>query len=205
MHPSVEPLTSVPRGVAVGSVCGVGAVVAHALAAGGSIDPMVAVTVLGVSLLVGPALVRGSGPTRIGALGAGTLVAQLAAHAAMATATPMAPHGSMSGHASHEMGHAQGPTATHADMLLSGGTPMLLLHLSAALLTVLVARGADRAILATLRSWVLPTPPRLRPTVGWPTPPTIESVVVTPTAAPARKPAAPRGPPRCTPYAALVS
>ncbi len=124
------------RGALVGAVCGVGALLAHAVAAGGHVAGPTAVVVVLAGLGMGPVLVGRSTLPRIGAA---SLALQIGAHTAMAV-TGM--HGA-----------APSPTSVLAG-LLDGGVVMLLGHLAAAVVSAVLARGADRALVALLAEWL---------------------------------------------------
>ncbi|QWC83859.1 hypothetical protein KLP28_09440 [Nocardioidaceae bacterium] len=232
MHP---PATAT-RGVLVGAVCGVGAVVAHQLAGGGAVPLSLALVVLAGSVALGPLLVRRAGPAHLGVLAGAAVLLQFAAHLAMALLSPaqmalaatrqamaeagpvrvLGDHPGCEGHVMshsdamaaglmpHDMsGHGSGLLGAldHAvGMVLAGGVSMLLAHLAIAALTALVARGADRAVLSALTEWLLPLLPVLLTLVPRPTLPAASTPLLTPTTAPSRTPAAPRGPPRRTTY-----
>ncbi len=134
------------RGVCVGLLSGLGALVAHAFS-GGHLAPSTSVVVLASALAAGLALSRRRpGIASLLALAAG---AQLASHVVLATAAGPSGHAGMAG-----MHHA------------GGGLGMLLAHLGVALVTVAACRGADDALLGLARSLVRRLFPLVRPGRG---------------------------------------
>ncbi len=176
------------RGVLVGLVCGVGAVLAHGVAAGGHVATAAGLAVVLAGLAVGPVLALRPSLPRVAAV---VVVLQLAAHASMAL-TGM-PGGAHHGHAAMD----SSPGSSVLAMLLDGGVPMLLGHLAAAAVTAVLARGADRALVALLadrlRALVLPPtavqqPPQAPARTLWPRHRPLRSLVTTSTAGPRAPP-----------------
>lgn len=177
--------TEVLRAGAVGVVCGLGTVVAHAGAAGHEVATGPALLLTALGLAAGPHLARRPTPAR---LVGGALALQATGHGLLAlTPTPAADgnHGAPAAH-----GVSGG--------LLDDGPTMLAGHLVVALLTALLALRADQAVrtltsVLVARLLPLPAPAAPRSPARAPSP---APVVRRPAARDRSAVTGPRAPPR---------
>ncbi|WP_201300386.1 hypothetical protein, partial [Nocardioides sp. AX2bis] len=148
------------RASALGLVCGLGAVLAHAGAAGHAVGTGPALLLTALGLAVGPVLVRRATPARVLV---GALAVQAAGHGLLALApSPATTHQGMTG-----------MTGAGGHGLLDGGVAMLGGHLAVALVTTLLALRADRAVRAVVDATLArlvppPTPGAPRPVARLP-------------------------------------
>ncbi|GAA0981033.1 hypothetical protein ENKNEFLB_03988 [Nocardioides aquaticus] len=181
------------RASVLGLVCGLGAVLAHAGAAGHAVGTGPALLLTALGLVCGPLLARRPTPARVLT---GALTVQAAGHGLLSmTSSPAATHDGMTGMTGMTGHGGQGGHGGHG--LLDGGVTMLGGHLLVALLTTLLALRADHAIRALVRATLArlvppPAPGAPRPVVRHPQP---APVVRRPSAPDASAAAGPRAPP----------
>jgi hypothetical protein len=178
------------RASALGLVCGLGAVLAHAGVAGHAVGTGPALLLTALGLAAGPVLARRPTPARVLA---GALTIQAAGHGLLSLA-PTATHDAMPG-----MSGMTGMTGGHD--VLSGGATMLVGHVVVALLTTLLALRADHAVRALVDATVARLLPPHAPTAPRPVArlPRPAPVVRRPSPLAAPAPAGPRAPPRSSP------
>lgn len=175
------------RASVLGLVCGLGAVLAHAGAAGHAVGTGPALLLTALGLACGPVLARRPTPARVLT---GALAVQAAGHALLSLApSPAATHEGMTG--------MTGMTGQGGHGLLDGGATMLGGHLLVALLTTLLALRADHAVRTLVRATLArlvppPAPAAPRPVIRHPQP---APVVRRPRPPDASAPAGPRAPP----------
>lgn len=176
------------RASALGLVCGLGAVLAHAGAAGHAVGTGPALLLTSLGLVAGPVLARRPTPARV--LVAAVTV-QAAGHGLLSLApSPATTHEGITG--------TTGMTGQGGHGLLDGGVTMLGGHLLVALLTTLLALRADHAVRAVVRATLarLVPPPAAgarRPVVRHPQPAPVVRRPSPPDASPAAGPRAPPG------------